>query len=54
MALIRENSRITAKEMAKKTKLSERTIRNILADLQEKQLIKRTGSRKESIWNLNN
>jgi predicted HTH transcriptional regulator len=54
LALIRENSRITAKEMAEKTELSERTIRNILAELQKNQLIERIGARKEGIWILKN
>lgn len=50
LALIRENDRVTAKEMAEKAKLSVRTIKNILADLQKKQLIERLGSRKEGVW----
>jgi ATP-dependent DNA helicase RecG len=52
LELIRENPRITAKNMAEKIKLSERTVRIILADLQDEQLIERTGSRKEGMWNL--
>jgi ATP-dependent DNA helicase RecG len=52
LALIRENPKNTAKNMAKKIKLSERTVRVILADLQDEQLIERTGSRKEGMWNL--
>jgi ATP-dependent DNA helicase RecG len=52
LELIRENPKITAKEMADKVQLSIRTIGNILADLQTDQLIERIGSRKKGIWNL--
>jgi ATP-dependent DNA helicase RecG len=50
LALIQENSRITAKEIAVKTDLSLRTVRNILDELKNKQLIERQGSRKNGMW----
>lgn len=52
LALIRENPKITAREMAERTDLSLRSIRNILAELKNNQTIKRLGGRKGGIWTL--
>ena len=50
LALLRENPKITAKEIAEITSLSLRTIRNILADLIKDNIIEREGADKKGIW----
>jgi ATP-dependent DNA helicase RecG len=50
MALIRENSRITAKEMAGLTSLSVATVKRILDDLKNNEFIERQGSDKYGVW----
>ena len=52
--LLRDNPNITAKEMAEITTLSNRTIKRILADLTNSNIIKREGSRKDGIWIIKN
>jgi len=50
LALLQENPKMTAKEMAGITSLSLRTIRNILADLTNKNIIERQGADKKGSW----
>ena len=54
LALLTENPNITAKEMADTISISLRTIRNILADLINQNIIERQGSRKDGIWIIKN
>jgi predicted HTH transcriptional regulator len=53
LELIRENPKITAKEMAEKTEISLRTIRRILDNLANKNIIERQGPDKNGIWLIN-
>ncbi|MDR3185102.1 MAG: putative DNA binding domain-containing protein [Prevotellaceae bacterium] len=50
LALLLENPKITAKEMVETTKISLRTIRRILDNLVNQDIIERQGSRKDGIW----
>lgn len=52
--LIIENNKYSAKEIAHKLQLSQRTIQRYLKQLQEKDLIKRIGSAKGGYWEINN
>jgi len=54
LALLRENPKITAKEMVEITLLSLRTVKNTLADLINQSIIERQGSRKDGIWIVKN
>jgi ATP-dependent DNA helicase RecG len=54
LTLLRENPKITAKEMASITSISLRTIKNILADLVDKNIVERLGSRKDGFWMVKN
>jgi ATP-dependent DNA helicase RecG len=53
LALIRENPKITAKEMAEIISLSLRTVKTILSELTNKQIIERVGGRKYGEWKFN-
>ena len=48
--LLKYNPKIKAKEMVEITKLSLRTIRRILDNLANQNIIERQGSRKDGIW----
>lgn len=48
--LIQNNSSITIPEMASIVGVTERTIRRKLQNLQENNVLKRVGGRKEGVW----
>ncbi len=48
--LIQNNSSITIPEMASIVGVTERTIRRKLQNLQENNILKRVGGRKEGVW----
>ena len=48
--LIYNNPEMTAKEMAKKLSVTQRTVENCLSQLKEAQYIERSGSRKIGVW----
>jgi ATP-dependent DNA helicase RecG len=50
LALIRENPRVTVKEMKGLTSLSVATLKRILNDLKNKEIIERQGSDKSGVW----
>jgi ATP-dependent DNA helicase RecG len=50
LALLRENPKITANQMVEITKISLRTIRRILDNLANQNIIERQGSDKNGIW----
>ena len=50
IALLQYNQKITANEMAEITSLSVRTIKNILAELTNLNIIERHGADKNGIW----
>ena len=50
LALLQYNPNMTAKEMVDITQLSLRTIKNIIAELKNKDIIERQGSKKDGIW----
>ena len=54
LTLLKEKPKITAKEMANTISISLRSIRNILADLTNQNIIERQGSRKDGIWVIKN
>jgi ATP-dependent DNA helicase RecG len=50
LELIRENPKITMKEMAGLTSLSITSVKRILTDLKNKEIIERQGSDKHGVW----
>jgi predicted HTH transcriptional regulator len=50
LALLRENPKITAKEIVEITQLSLRAIRKIQTKLKNSGIIERQGSRKDGTW----
>lgn len=54
LALIRKNPKITAKEIVEATSLSLRTVRRTLAELSDKDIIKRKGADRDGEWLVNN
>ena len=53
LALLKENNTLSAKEIANKLKITERTIQRYIKKLQEKKLIKRIGPAKGGYWEIN-
>jgi predicted HTH transcriptional regulator len=53
LALLRENPKITANQIAEITLLSLQTIRNIQAKLKNSGIIERQGSDKDGEWIIN-
>jgi ATP-dependent DNA helicase RecG len=53
LALIRENPKITTKEMSKIVSVSLRTVKSVLEELTNKQIIVRIGGRKYGEWKYN-
>jgi len=53
LALLKENNTLSAKEIANKLKITERTIQRYIKKLQEKKLIKRIGPAKGGHWEIN-
>jgi predicted HTH transcriptional regulator len=49
---ISENKKITAKEIALKLELTQRTVQRYLKSMQEKELIKHTGAANSGCWEL--
>jgi Fic family protein len=54
LALIVENSHVTAKQMADTIGISQRQVERLLASLKKKQIIVREGADKNGYWKLNN
>ena len=52
LALLKENNTLSAKEIANKLKITERTIQRYIKKLQEKKLIKRIGPAKGGYWEI--
>ena len=50
IGLIKDNDLITIQQMTQKIKVSEKTIKRELANLQEKGILTREGGRKEGKW----
>jgi predicted HTH transcriptional regulator len=50
---ISENKKITAKEMALKLDLTQRTVQRYLKSMQEKEMIKRVGTDNMGYWKIN-
>lgn len=50
LALLRENPKITAKEMAESIAVTKRTIERLLSALTQKGIVRRKGSDKDGEW----
>jgi len=50
--LIEKNPKITAKEMSEETSLSIATTKRVITELIEKDILERTGSQKNGVWNV--
>ncbi len=50
--LLKENNRLTAKQISERCQLTERTINRSLKKLKEKNQIERAGSNKNGYWRI--
>ena len=53
LILIKENPRMTAKEMAQNLSVTLRTVERILSEMHKKDIIERIGSTKSGEWKIN-
>lgn len=52
LKLMKENPKITQKEMAEKTRKSVRTVKRIAESLVEKKYVQRTGGKRYGSWEM--